>query len=141
MFMTDASTHAPHSCWYVVSVKQGVLRVHPDLAGRLADSGALTKESTNEQQAAGLLTLTQEEKDFLCTNNRKYKEKFQFPFVICARQNKKASIMRGLVERYPRSLEEETLQAVVEVQKIALFRLKDLIQADDQEFQSVLHKL
>ena len=64
-----------------------------------------------------------------------------FPFVICSRQNKKEAMMRGVVERYERPLEEETLKAVVEVQKIALFRLKDLIRSDEQEFENILHKL
>lgn len=31
-----------------------VLRLHPDLAGHLADEGKLTRDSSKEQQSAGL---------------------------------------------------------------------------------------
>ena len=117
------------------------MRVHPDLAGRLASESALTKESTNEQTSAGLLSLSADEREYLQTHNNKYKHKFSFPFVICARQNKKESIMRGISERYSRSVEEETEKAFVEVQKIALFRLKDVIETDEQEFESIISKL
>ena len=37
------------------SVKQGILGVHPDLAGRLAQQGGLTDESLKEQRSAGLM--------------------------------------------------------------------------------------
>lgn len=39
-----------------------VLNLHPDLAGRLAGSGQLTKESTGEQRSAGLQSLSAEQK-------------------------------------------------------------------------------
>jgi 2-oxo-4-hydroxy-4-carboxy-5-ureidoimidazoline decarboxylase len=42
--------------------KEVVLKLHPDLAGRLADEGKLTKDSLREQQNAGLHKLTPEEK-------------------------------------------------------------------------------
>jgi 2-oxo-4-hydroxy-4-carboxy-5-ureidoimidazoline decarboxylase len=42
--------------------KEEVLKLHPDLAGRLADEGKLTKDSLREQKSAGLHNLTPEEK-------------------------------------------------------------------------------
>ena len=42
--------------------KEGILRLHPDLAGKLADVGNLTGESAAEQKAAGLDLMTLEEK-------------------------------------------------------------------------------
>jgi 2-oxo-4-hydroxy-4-carboxy-5-ureidoimidazoline decarboxylase len=42
--------------------KEEVLRLHPDLAGHLADEGKLTRDSSREQQSAGLHNLTPEEK-------------------------------------------------------------------------------
>ncbi|MEY3038131.1 MAG: hypothetical protein RL143_698, partial [Pseudomonadota bacterium] len=39
----------------------GVIIAHPDLAGRAARAGELTKESTNEQASAGIDTLTEDE--------------------------------------------------------------------------------
>lgn len=46
----------------VLAGKEEVLRLHPDLAGRLTDEGKLTKDSFREQQSAGLHNLTPEEK-------------------------------------------------------------------------------
>src|SRR6266850_5121519 len=62
-----------------------LIRAHPDLVGQFALSGKLTKESTNEQASAGLNKLTQEETDLFQKQNAAYKEKFDFPFIICAR--------------------------------------------------------
>ena len=42
--------------------KEGILRLHPDLAGKLAEIGDLTGESAAEQKAAGLDLMTPEEK-------------------------------------------------------------------------------
>ncbi len=52
--------------------KEGILRSHPDLAGRIAQQGLLTMESTKEQLAAGLNTLTFEEKVTLTDLNDRY---------------------------------------------------------------------
>ena len=46
----------------LILVQEAILRLHPDLAGRLAESGALTKESAEEQKFAGLNEMTREEK-------------------------------------------------------------------------------
>ena len=122
-------------------MKQGILRVHPDLAGRLAEQNALTSDSKSEQQSSGLLTLSQEEKTFLRAHNLAYKTKFLFPFVICARQNKKEAILREIVKRYDRTVEEETESALKEVMKIALFRLKNKLEMTEPEFEQILSRL
>ncbi|KAH3821317.1 hypothetical protein DPMN_123080 [Dreissena polymorpha] len=79
--------------------KEAVLRIHPDLAGKLAKAGGLTKESLREQKAAGLDSLTADEQRTLSELNEMYKTKFGFPFVICARENKKDAIIQGLKQR------------------------------------------
>ncbi|XP_013382230.1 2-oxo-4-hydroxy-4-carboxy-5-ureidoimidazoline decarboxylase [Lingula anatina] len=108
--------------------KEGILRNHPDLAGRLAAAGQLTRESTQEQKAAGLDTLTAEEKEKLNKLNTEYKAKFGFPFVICARENKKDAILKGLEHRVQNDLETETLTGVEEVKKICRLRLLDIME-------------
>lgn len=57
-------------CWFVGHV--GILRCHPDLAGKMAAAGALTKESTAEQKVAGLDNLSPEEQVLLDSLNSKY---------------------------------------------------------------------
>lgn len=56
-----------------------------------------------------------------------YRLKFGFPFVICARMNKKDAILKGLEARLHNSAEAELLTGIAEVKKIALLRLKNLV--------------
>src|SRR5882757_6546319 len=62
-----------------------LIRAHPDLVGRAALAGTLTRESTGEQASAGLNNLSPEEIALFQKQNDAYKGKFNFPFVICAR--------------------------------------------------------
>jgi OHCU decarboxylase len=104
-----------------------LIRAHPDLVGKIALAGQLTKESTNEQASAGLNKLSPEEIDLFQKQNAAYKNKFGFPFVICARLNKKAAIFAGFETRLKNSRERETKTALEEIFKIAELRLQDLI--------------
>lgn len=56
----------------VLAGKEEVLRLHPDLAGRLTDEGRLTKDSAREHQSAGLHNLTPEEKAQMNQLNARY---------------------------------------------------------------------
>lgn len=103
-----------------------LIRVHPDLVGRAALAGTLTPESASEQAGAGLGNLTLEEVALFQSNNAAYKEKFGFPFVICARLNKKEAILNGFRVRLQNSREQEVVAALEEIFKIAELRLQDL---------------
>ena len=105
-----------------------LIRAHPDLVGKLALAGQLTKESTGEQASAGLDRLTEEEVELFQQNNAAYKQKFDFPFVICARLNKKEAILNGFKVRLQNSREKEIQAALGEIFKIAELRLRDLTQ-------------
>ena len=107
-----------------------LIQAHPDLVGRAALAGTLTPASTSEQASAGLDRLSQDEIDTFTRNNQSYRERFGFPFVICARENKKASILAGFATRLSSSREQEISIALGEVAKICLFRLRDLVRAD-----------
>ncbi len=104
-----------------------LIRLHPDLAGRLVAAGALTPESTREQALAGLDRLTPEEIELFKKNNDAYRGKFGFPFVICARLNRTETILDGFRTRLPNSREQEIQTALREIFKIAGLRLNDLI--------------
>lgn len=104
-----------------------LIRAHPDLVGRLALAGQLTKESTGEQASAGLDKLSPAEVELFQKNNAAYKEKFAFPFIICARLNKKEAILAGFAQRLGHSREQEIQAALAEIFKIAELRLRDLI--------------
>jgi len=104
-----------------------LLRAHPDLVGRAALAGTLSSASTNEQATAGLDRLTSEEITTFQRLNQAYQDQFGFPFVICARENKKESILDGFVIRLQHTRQQEIEIALGEVAKICALRLQDLI--------------
>jgi OHCU decarboxylase len=106
-----------------------LIRAHPDLVGKLALAGQLTKESTGEQASAGLDKLTPEEVKLFQKSNTNYNAKFGFPFVICARLNKKDAILKGFEARLKNTRQQEIKTALEEIGKIAKLRLLDLITA------------
>ena len=69
--------------------------------------------------------MTCEEKDQMKTLNQKYKDKFGFPFVICARLNKKEAILRGLELRCYNSL-KVSMTSFVEHSEIELTKYSRL---------------
>ena len=100
---------------------------HPDLVGRLAREGRLTRESIGEQAAAGLASLTDSEAADFERYNAAYRERFGFPFVICARENKKAAILAAFPVRLEHTREQEISTALAEIAKIAKLRLFDAV--------------
>ncbi len=104
-----------------------LIRAHPDLVGRAALAGTLSPASMHEQASAGLSRLTAEEIALFQKYNKEYQEKFGFPFVICARLNKKEAILGGFVLRLKNSREVEIDTALKEIFKIAWLRLSDVI--------------
>lgn len=104
-----------------------LIAAHPDLAGRVAREGRLTPASQSEQQSAGLDTLSAEETARFERLNRAYRERFDFPFVICARENDKASILAALERRAQNDRETEIATALSEIAKIARLRLESAV--------------
>lgn len=108
--------------------REEILRNHPDLADRLE---SLTPESQREQTQAGITTLSVEQIQQLKHYNKLYKEKFGFPFVICARLNNKDAILSGIRTRLNNDREQELKCGIEEVKKIMLLRMKDLVECED----------
>lgn len=106
-----------------------LIRAHPDLVGRAALEGTLTPASKSEQASAGLDRLSPHEIERFKRHNAEYRQKFGFPFVICARLNKKEAILKGFESRLNHSRDEEIKAALEEIYKIAYFRLQDILRA------------
>jgi 2-oxo-4-hydroxy-4-carboxy-5-ureidoimidazoline decarboxylase len=100
-----------------------LIRAHPDLIG----DDELTSTSKSEQASAGLQDATADEAKQFREFNRQYRERFGFPFVICARLNKKEAIARAFPVRLRNSREKEIETALHEISKIAELRLQDLV--------------
>jgi OHCU decarboxylase len=105
--------------------KLALIRAHPDLVGRLAREGRLTRESTGEQAAAGLDALSDDEIAAFEAYNAQYRERFGFPFVICAREHRKEAILAAFPVRLKNTAQQETATAIAEIEKIARLRLMD----------------
>lgn len=105
----------------------GVLRAHPDLAGRLAISGELTEDSRKEQAGAGLDRLSPEEHARFTELNSAYTRKFGFPFIIAVKGLNKDDILAAFEKRIDNTSDEEFVTAAAEVEKIALLRLTSML--------------
>jgi urate oxidase/2-oxo-4-hydroxy-4-carboxy-5-ureidoimidazoline decarboxylase len=108
-----------------------LIKAHPDLVGRAALAGTLSKASITEQLAAGLDpdALTAEEIARFQEANAAYQAKFGFPFVVCARENTKDAIVAGLAARLGNDRHTEIATALREIDRIAWNRLVDLVEA------------
>jgi 2-oxo-4-hydroxy-4-carboxy-5-ureidoimidazoline decarboxylase len=103
--------------------KLALIRAHPDLVG----DAVLTSVSQAEQANAGLGQLSLDEVERFRRFNADYKTRFGFPFVICARLNKKEAILAAFPTRLQNSRGQEIETALREIFKIAELRLKDLV--------------
>lgn len=102
-----------------------LIRAHPELAGKAAVDGTLTRASTAEQASAGLDRLTPEEFGRFHALNAAYKARFGFPFVICVRRTDKAGILAAMEQRMDNSRAAEIDTAIAEIEAIVRLRLED----------------
>ncbi|RYH08518.1 allantoinase PuuE [Tropicimonas sp. IMCC6043] len=101
----------------------GVLRAHPDLAGKLAQARRLTEDSTAEQASAGLDALTDAERAAFTELNDAYVGRFGFPFIIAVRDHDKSGILAAFRRRLGNDRETEFAEACRQVERIAELRL------------------
>lgn len=101
----------------------GVLRAHPDLAGKLAQAQRLTADSTQEQASAGLDALTDAERARFTDLNAAYVAKHGFPFIIAVRDHDKAGILAAFESRIANDTATEFTTACAQVERIATLRL------------------
>ena len=103
-----------------------LINAHPDLAGRAAVNGELTTASTSEQTGAGIDQCTAEEFTHFTQLNDAYKAKFNFPFIKAVRGANRFLILADFKRRIQNDIDTEFKQALLEINKIAEFRLNDL---------------
>jgi 2-oxo-4-hydroxy-4-carboxy-5-ureidoimidazoline decarboxylase len=104
-----------------------LIQAHPDLAGLQAKLGQLTDASSSEQAQAGLKGLAADLTAELNRQNTAYREKFGFPFIICARLENVNTILAALANRLEHDRETEITLALKEISKIVRLRLMDTI--------------
>ncbi|MBF9233512.1 allantoinase PuuE [Microvirga alba] len=116
--------------------KLALIRAHPDLAGRLKLAD-LTDDSRSEQSSAGLDSLTEAERDRFLALNDAYKQKFGFPFIMAVKGRTKEEILAAFEERLNHDPDREFDTAVVQIELIALLRLKDRLPSLADVFSSL----
>ncbi len=109
------------------AAKLALIRAHPDLAGRLAAAGRLTAESTGEQASAGLDRLTDAEREAFTALNAAYVARFGFPFILAVKGRSKDDIRTAFEQRIGHDPGTEFAEALAQIERIALLRLKDLL--------------
>ncbi len=105
----------------------GVLKAHPDLAGKLAAAKTLTADSTREQASAGLDALTDAERAKFTELNTAYVGKHGFPFIIAVKDHDKAGILRHFKTRIANDTATEFATACAQVERIARLRLEAML--------------
>ena len=106
-------------------MKLSLIRAHPDLAGRLALAGALTADSTREQASSGLDRLTPEELQRFTELNDAYRARFGFPFIMAVKGATKDEILAAFERRLQHHPQGEFAEALAQIERIAMLRLKD----------------
>ena len=106
--------------------QRALIDAHPDLAGRLARAGTLTPDSTREQAAAGLDALSEAEVARFTALNDAYRARFGFPFILAVKGRTKDEILAAFERRLQNDLEAEFAEALAQVERIALLRLKEM---------------
>jgi OHCU decarboxylase len=109
--------------------RMALIRAHPDLAGKAAIAGELTRESSGEQAAAGIDRCTPEEFRRFETLNGRYREKFGFPFVMAVRNSNRHEILDAFARRLGNDGDTEFETAISEIHKIAKLRLEAMDKA------------
>ena len=106
--------------------KLSLLCAHPDLAGKLAISGNLTKASVAEQNSADLSNCTLAEFELFEDLNTQYNNKFGFPFILAVRGFQRAQILEIFKKRINNDIKIEFNEALMQVHRIALLRLRKI---------------
>ncbi|HMN22059.1 MAG TPA: 2-oxo-4-hydroxy-4-carboxy-5-ureidoimidazoline decarboxylase [Ottowia sp.] len=111
-----------------------LIRAHPELAGKAMESGALTAESTGEQQRAGLTACTPAELARIRQLNADYQARFGFPFVHCVRGPRGTGMSKQqIIDTFERRLENhpefERAEALRQINRIVEIRLADKFDA------------
>lgn len=103
------------------------LCAHPELAGKEAEAGTMTRESESEQASAGLDALSRHEIDELRGLNTRYRERHGFPFIIAVRRYRKATIFEQLRCRIERDTESELTESLAQIAAITRLRVNALV--------------
>jgi N-carbamoyl-L-amino-acid hydrolase len=108
----------------------GLIRAHPELAGKAMVAKSLTAESTDEQTRSGLTHCSAEEFARLQQLNADYNARFGWPFILAVRGPRGEGLTRGeIIATFARRLaghpDIEFAECLRHIHRIAEIRLAD----------------
>ncbi|SFM26988.1 N-carbamoyl-L-amino-acid hydrolase [Rugamonas rubra] len=115
-----------------VDEQLGLIRAHPELAGKAALAGELTAESTGEQAQAGLTHCSASELAELHRLNAAYNAKFGFPFILAVKGPTGNGLSRQQItghfaRRLRSQRDDEQAECLRQIGRIAEMRLNALL--------------
>jgi 2-oxo-4-hydroxy-4-carboxy-5-ureidoimidazoline decarboxylase len=121
--MLDVVREAPRS------QQLALIQAHPELAGREADAGMLTAESTGEQGRLGFTALPRAEYQRMADLNRRYRERFGFPCIVALRLHAtRQTVFEEFERRIGNDMETEIGTAIDEIGHITRGRIEALVE-------------
>ncbi|MGZ8295093.1 MAG: allantoate amidohydrolase [Telluria sp.] len=113
----------------------GLIRAHPELAGKAAIAGELTAESTSEQARSGLNLCSAEEYAVLHKLNADYNAKFGVPFILAVKGPTGNGLARQeIIATFTRRLKNrrvaEMAECLRQIHRIAEIRINDLLKLE-----------
>ncbi len=120
----------------------GLVRVHPELAGKAMVAHSLTAESTDEQTRSGLTHCSPDELAQIQALNSAYSARFGFPFVLAVRGPRGQGLTRReIIATLERRLDGhpafELAECLRNIDRIAALRLNDRFDARPVEGERV----
>lgn len=108
----------------------GLIRAHPELAGKAMLARSLTAESTGEQSRAGLSDCSPEEFARIQQLNADYNARFGWPFILAVRGPRglglnRAEIIATFARRLAQPADVERAECLRQIHRIAEIRLND----------------
>ncbi len=100
-----------------------LLNLHPELGTKQV----LTQASESEQASAGLMQNTASQIHDLADLNKRYREKFGFPFIIAVKDLSPDTIITHMLRRLSNEQEVEFRECLQQVFNIVRFRLDDIL--------------
>ena len=113
-----------------LDARKGLIRAHPELAGKAMQTNTLTAESSNEQLKAGLTQCTPDELAKIAELNAAYQAKFGFPFILAVRGARGTGLSKSVIlQTFERRLHNhhqfELQECLRQIHRIAEIRLND----------------
>lgn len=129
-FASVESLHAAMSAAVAIAdhdTQMALIRAHPQLAGKAAIRGELTESSTHEQRGAGLDQCSFEEFAEITRLNADYDARFGFPFILAVKGHTRATVIANMRARIAHDRDAEIAEALMQIERIAWFRLDALL--------------